>query len=129
MNPPDTLKRTAEALVRGCREGRERENLPKLYAQDAVSVEAYEGGGGLGREVQGVEAIEKKHDWWEANFEEIESDAVGPMLHGEDRFGVVFHMKTRHKESGEVQEMTEIGTYQVNGEGRIVREEFYYPAD
>ena len=128
MNPPETLKRTAEALVQGCREGKERENLPKLYAQDAVSVEAYEGGGGLGREVQGLDAIGKKHDWWDQNFEEIESDVTGPMLHGEDRFGVVFHLKTRHKESGEVQEMREIGLYEVGADGKIVREEFFYPA-
>lgn len=126
MNPPEHLKTTAEALVKGCREGRERENLTKLYAQDAVSVEAYEGGGGLGREVQGLDAIEKKHDWWESNFEELETDTKGPFLHGDDRFSVVFAMKTRHKESGEIQEMAETATYHVNGDGKIVREEFFY---
>ena len=128
MNPPETLKKTAQALVQGCRDDKERENVPKLYAQDAVSVEAYAGGGGKDREVRGIDAIQEKHDWWDQNFEELESDTVGPMLHGEDRFGVIFHLKTRHRESGEVQEMTEIGTYQVDGEGKIVREEFYYPA-
>ena len=74
MNPPEQLKTTAQALVEGCREGRERENLRRLYAEDAVSVEAYEGGGGLGREVRGIDAIEKKHDWWDSNFEEISTD-------------------------------------------------------
>ena len=126
MNPPEHLKTTAQALVEGCRQGRERENLRKLYAEDAVSVEAYEGGGGMGREVRGIAAIEEKHDWWEANFEELESSAKGPFLHGDDRFSVVFEAKTRHKDTGEVQEMTETGTYHVDGEGRIVREEFFY---
>lgn len=126
MNPPDHLKQTAQALVDGCRNGNERENLGKLYAQDAVSVEAYEGGGGMGREVEGLDAISKKHDWWEANFEELETATKGPFYHGDDRFSVLFEMKTKHKESGEVQEMMETGTYHVNGDGKITREEFFY---
>ena len=126
MNPPDHLKRTADALVAGCREGRARENIRKLYAPDAVSVEAYEGGGGMGREVQGHDAIEQKHDWWDRNFEEIETVTKGPFLHGDDRFSAYFELKTRHKESGEVQQMAETGTYHVDADGRIMREEFFY---
>lgn len=126
MNPPETLKRTAEALVEGCRTGRTRENIRRLYAPDAVSVEAYEGGGGMGREVRGHDAIEQKHDWWDANFEEIETETRGPFLHGDDRFSAYFELKTRHKESGEVQQMAETGTYHVDADGRIMREEFFY---
>ena len=126
MNPPEHLKTTAEALVKGCREGKERENLHELYAPDAVSVEAYEGGGGMSREVQGLDAIEKKHDWWESNFEALDQSVKGPFLHGDDKFSVVFDMKVRHKESGGVEEMTETATYHVNADGKIAREEFFY---
>ena len=35
-------------------------------------------------------------------------------------------LKTKHRESGEVQEMAETGTYHVDGQGKIVREEFFY---
>ena len=41
-----TLKEIADELVAGCREERTRENLDKLYAADAVSVEPTDMGGG-----------------------------------------------------------------------------------
>ena len=44
------LKQIAEELVAGCREGRAKENLDKLYAADAVSVEAADAMG-MGREL------------------------------------------------------------------------------
>ena len=125
MEFPKTLKATAEALVAGCREGRERENLGKLYADDAVSVEALDMPGG-GREAHGLDAIRGKHDWWEATFEEIESRADGPYVHGEDRFSVIFEAKTRNRETGEVTQMRETATYHVNDQGKIVREEFFW---
>ena len=39
------MQDVARELVAGCREGRETENLDKLYAPDAVSVEAVDMGG------------------------------------------------------------------------------------
>ena len=125
MEFPQTLKATAEELVAGCREGRERENLGRLYADDAVSVEALAMPGG-GREARGLDAIRGKHDWWEATFEEIESRADGPYLHGDDRFSVIFEAKTRNRETGEVTQMRETATYHVNEAGKIVREEFFW---
>ncbi|MGR3540699.1 MAG: SnoaL-like domain-containing protein [Hasllibacter sp.] len=123
------LKQIAEELVAGCRAGNEkvRENLDRLYADDAVSVEAMEMG--MDRATKGREGIRGKHDWWEATFEEHGTTADGPFLMpalggDPDRFAVLFGVDATHKESGERTKMQEVGLYTVEG-GKIVREEFF----
>lgn len=120
-----TLNEIANELVAGCREGREAENLGKLYAPDAVSVEAAEMPG-MGREAQGLEAIRGKHEWWESSFEVLDGNVGGPFPHGDDRFAVHFSMKAKNKETGDITDMEEVAVYHVAG-GKIVREEFFYP--
>jgi ketosteroid isomerase-like protein len=118
-----TLKEIADELVAGCREDRTRENLDKLYAADAVSVEPMDMG--EGRETVGLAAIRGKHDWWDANFEVPALTVEGPFLHGDDRFAVIFDMETVNKASGERRKDREVGVYHVRN-GKIVREEFFY---
>ncbi|MEM9975666.1 MAG: nuclear transport factor 2 family protein [Pseudomonadota bacterium] len=118
------LKEIADELVAGCREGREAENLSKLYAADAVSVEAADPMG-MGREAHGIDAIKGKHDWWESAFEVLEGNVSDPYPHGDDRFAVRFSMKAKSKETGDVSEMDELAVYHV-ADGKIVREEFFY---
>ncbi|MEO9684495.1 MAG: SnoaL-like domain-containing protein [Tateyamaria sp.] len=110
-------------LVEGCRAGTAHENLTKLYAVDAISVEASDNG--QGREAQGIDAIKGKHDWWDATFEFVKGDISDPMPNGDDRFAVIFDITVKHKESGEVSDMKEVALYTV-GDGKIVREEFFY---
>jgi|TARA_R110002072_G_scaffold65811_1_gene162399 ketosteroid isomerase-like protein len=117
------LKKIAEELVAGCREGRATENLDKLYAEDAVSVEAVDQGNG--RETRGLDGIKGKHAWWENAMEVIEAKVSDPMLHGDDRFAVTFEMQGREKESGKVFDMKEVAIYHV-ANGKIAREEFFY---
>ncbi len=62
-----TMNDVANELVAGCREGRARANLQKLYAADAISVEATDMGGG--RETRGLAGIDGKHQWWEDNHD------------------------------------------------------------
>ncbi|RYH94436.1 MAG: nuclear transport factor 2 family protein [Acetobacteraceae bacterium] len=118
-----TLQEIANELVAGCREDRARENLPKLYAADAVSVEAMDMGGG--RETKGLAGIDGKHQWWEDNHAVTGGKVDGPFLHGEDRFAVIFAMQGTNKMDGKPFDMTEVGIYQVR-DGKIVREEFFY---
>lgn len=118
-----TLKEIAEELVDGCRNGRESENLGKLYAPDAVSVEA--SAQGMEREAKGVEAIRGKHAWWNENFEMTGGSVSDPMLHGDDRFAVIFEVQGREKASGDSFDMKEVAIYSV-ADGKIVREEFFY---
>ena len=118
------LKDIANELVAGCREIREKDNLSKLYAQNAVSVEAQDMGGS-GRVTNGLEAILGKHDWWESNMEVTGGSVSDPMLHGEDRFAVIFEVQGKEKASGNAFDMKEVGIYHV-ADGKIVREEFFY---
>lgn len=119
-----TLKEIADELVAGCREGHWRANLDKLYAADAVSVEAF-AMGDMGRETHGLAGIHGKHDWWEANHAVTGGKIDGPFLHGDDRFAVVFAVEGTTKPDGKPFSMTEVGIYHVAG-GKIVREEFFY---
>ena len=133
MGPNDQLRAIATELVAGCREGREVENLEKLYAADAVSVEAYAmPGSDTGRETKGLDGIQGKHAWWNGAFEMLETGLTpeqmveGPYYAGDDRFSVRFQIKTKNRETGEIEEMTEFATYYV-ADGKIIREEFFYP--
>jgi ketosteroid isomerase-like protein len=118
-----TLAEIAKELVAGCREHREKQNLHKLYAADAVSVEAIDMGSG--REVVGIEGILGKHAWWESATEVHGGSVEGPFLHGDDRFSVIFEMDTTNKETGQRSQMREVAVYHV-ANGKIVREEFFY---
>ncbi|WP_319022469.1 nuclear transport factor 2 family protein [Meridianimarinicoccus sp. MJW13] len=113
----------ARELVAGCREGRAAENLDKLYAPDAVSVEAMDNGNG--REAVGVEAIRGKHAWWTENFEVHGGSVSDPMPHGDNKFAVIFEMDATMKATGERNEMKEVAVYTVT-DGKISHEEFYY---
>ncbi|MEL7163840.1 MAG: nuclear transport factor 2 family protein [Pseudomonadota bacterium] len=120
-----SLNEIANQLVEGCRGGTPEDNLDALYAPDAVSVESIDNG--MGREALGLDAIKGKHAWWDANFEVLDGTISDPMLHGDDRFAVIFEMKAKHKESGEVSDMKEVAIYHVAND-KIVREEFFYSA-
>lgn len=120
-----TLNEIADALVAGCRTDQTRPNLDKLYAQDAVSVEPIDHG--EGREAVGLDAIKAKHDWWEATFEMLGGSISDPMPHGDDRFAVIFEVKAKMIETGEISDMKEVAVYHV-ADGKIVREEFFYGA-
>jgi ketosteroid isomerase-like protein len=117
------LNEIATSLVDGCRAGKDRENLDRLYAPDAVSVEAADFGDG--REVVGVDAIKAKHDWWDSTFDVLDARVSDPMPHGDDRFAVTFDVKTRNKQSGAEEDMHEVAVYHV-ADGKITREEFFY---
>ena len=117
------LKEIADELVAGCREGRELANLDVLYSADAVSVEAAEQG--MPREAQGLDAIKGKHAWCDSAVEVTSATVSDPLLHGEDRFAVVFEVQGKDKETGTAFDMKEIAVYHV-AEDKIVREEFFY---
>ncbi|WP_338548453.1 nuclear transport factor 2 family protein [Roseovarius phycicola] len=124
-----SLMDVANELVAGCRENREGANLDKLYAKDAVSVEAMEmPDTGMGREAQGLDAIKGKHEWWNNSMEMLEGTISDPMPHGDDKFAVIFKMKVKEKASGDVMDMEEVGVYTVK-DSKITREEFFYSMD
>lgn len=120
---PQEMMQIGTTLVECCNNGREAELMQNHYSADAVSVEAMAMPGGQA-EVQGLEAIQAKGEWWMNAHELHALKTEGPFVHG-DRFSVIFDMDVTHKESGQRTQMREIGTYHVK-DGKIVREEFAY---
>ena len=116
-----TLSQIAQALVDGCKAGLETENLGKLYAEHAVSVEPRDMG--EGREAAGLPAIRAKHAWWEQNAKVHAAEVEGPFLHGDDRFAVIFRVDVTL--FGDRSQTAEVAVYTVE-DGKIVREEFFY---
>lgn len=124
----ETLVKTAKTLTQYCQSGDEGKGLNELYAQDCVSVEALDmPGSEMEREARGLKKIKAKHEWWYANNDVHSSSADGPYLHGDDTFSLIFDMDITDKTSGQRQQMREVGLYKVNSEGKIIREEFFYP--
>ena len=118
------LKDIADALVAANRNQTEAQLLDEHYAQDAVSVEAA-AQGDMPREAKGLDAIRAKHAWWNENMEMTGGSVSEPMLHGDDRFAVIYEASGREKATGETFEMKEIAVYHV-ADDKIVREEFFY---
>ena len=117
------LEEIAAELVAGCRENRTAENLDKLYADHAISVEARDTGSG--RECAGLDGIKAKHVWWDQNMEMTGGTVSDPFPHGDGRFAVIFEAQGREKATGNAFEMKEVAVYHV-ADGKIVREEFFY---
>lgn len=122
----DQLTETANALTTHCRNGTESEALDTLYDADVVSVEPMPMPGEDSAEVQGLDALRAKHAAWKENFETHSADLSGPYMHGDDRFGIIFHIDATHKATGDRMRATEFGVYTIDGAGKIVREEFFF---
>ena len=112
----------ANTLVELCRQGKNRE-AKALYAEDAVSVEAF-APPGMDRVSRGLAAIRAKGEWWNANHEIHSATVAGPWPL-DDKFIVGFKYEVTNKPSGRRMTMEEMGLYSVQG-GKIVREEYFY---
>ncbi len=113
-------------LVDSCREGRDQDALD-LYSPEVVTVEA---GSipGLPQVMTGKDALRRKSEWWTSNNEVHQANVKGPFPNG-DRFAVIFDYEITPKAgpyAGKRTRMEEVGVYTVQ-DGKIVREEFYYP--
>ena len=122
-----SVQEIGERLVALCRANDTATALSTLYADDAVSVEAFSQDGG-DRVTKGIEGIGGKHEWWDANFEVHSASVDGPYPSGDDRFAVIFELDATHKQSGRRSAMKEVALYHV-ADGKIVREEFMYSAN
>lgn len=127
MPSPDQLMSIGQKVVEMNNQGQYDELFAELYVPDAVSAEAIAMPGKESNEDVGMDAINAKGEWWFSNNEIHEFKAEGPFVHGTDRFCVIFDMDVTNKQSGERTKMREIGTYYVNEDGKITREEFAYP--
>jgi ketosteroid isomerase-like protein len=114
----------AQQYVALCKEGKNEECLDKLYAKEAVSVEAVNPPTGEDRIASGIAAIRAKGKSWGENNTVHKAEVAGPYPN-EDRFAVKFTYDITNKPSGQRITMDEIGLFTVKN-GKITREEFFY---
>jgi ketosteroid isomerase-like protein len=119
-----TAMEIAQQYVALCKQGKNEECLEKLFAKDAVSVEAFSPPGAGDRIASGLEAIRAKGKWWGENHTVHKAEVEGPFPN-EDRFAVRFTYDITNKPSGKRMTMDEIGLFTVKN-GKITREEFFY---
>ena len=116
----------AKKYVALVKEHKHQECLTELFAKDATSVESMAPPGGE-KTATGVEAIAAKSKWWVENHEVHKAEVFGPYPH-DDRFAVRFLYDITNKPSGKRMTMDEVGLFTVQN-GKIVREEFFYPTE
>lgn len=114
----------AQEYVMYVEQGRFGELLERLYAPEAVSVEAA-AMPGRERAAHGLEALRAKSQGFEAEHEVTRGEVRGVWPHGDDKFAVhmvfeMVHTPTQHRRM-----MDEIAVMTVQG-GKIIKEEFFY---
>ena len=119
-----TCLEVGKKLVALCKEGKFDEAMEQLYHPEIVSVEAAPMPG-IGQEQRGIQAVRQKGQWWSENHTIHSASTEGPFPNG-DRFGVHFIFDVTRKQTGERVKMDELALYTVKN-GRIVKEEFFYP--
>lgn len=118
----------ASEMAALCRSGRFLEAVDRFYAPNIVSVESVDFG--LGREQRGFAAVRGKNVWWEQNNETHGVEVDGPYVGvGElaNQFALRFRFDVTSRVTNERRTITEMALYTVQN-GKIVREEFYYPS-
>ncbi len=119
-----TTEVVANTLVELCREGKFLEAKDRLYGNNIVSIEAASPSPDKPLKVEGIDAVRKKGEEWEANTEVHSMSVAGPYV-GDTQFAVHFEMDMTCKQSNQRFAMTEMALYDVK-DGKIVREEFFY---
>jgi hypothetical protein len=104
-------------LVKFSNEGRSDLAVAQLYGDTIASIESDS------TTTNGIEGVQAKHAWWDANHEVHVAIAEGPYLgHRPDQFVVKFCIDLTPRGAAREQ-FTEIAIYTVDNQ-RIVKEEF-----
>ncbi len=114
----------AHELVDLCRAGRNMDAIHKLYASSIVSVEPV-GNDDMPAEMNGINAIRGKNQWWVDNNDVHKAEVNGPFVGENDQFAVNYMYDVTFKPTGQRMQMTEMALYTVK-DGKIVREQFFY---
>ncbi|NND61911.1 MAG: nuclear transport factor 2 family protein [Flavobacteriaceae bacterium] len=115
-------KEVAQKLVTWFNQGDMNKCYQELYSPEIVSIET--GDDSEMGHLEGMEAVQKKGEWWQNTFEVHSSNVSEPQI-ADNYFSVRYDMDTTHKPSGQRSETSEIGVYKVEN-GKIVREQFFY---
>jgi len=116
-----TTADVAQKVVEYNRANKIKEVYAEFYSPDVVSVEAMPG---PLQEVNGMDGIQKKMEWWEAN-NEIHGVEVSEPLVSDSHFAVVYTMDVTNKQMNMRSKSAELAVYEVK-DGKVVREQFFY---
>lgn len=114
-----------QKLVAAVNSGRESEDafVVDFYDENIISIEG-QGSEEMPQGMNGLGAVQGKHNWWYDNNEVHGSVATGPYCgHRDDQFVVRFNLDTTPV-GGERGQMEEVAIFTV-ANGRIVQEEFF----
>ncbi len=117
-----TIQEIADRLVELGRKGDFATAQKELFADDAVSIEAY-ATPAFEKETKGMKAIEEKGQKWNQMVEELHSLTLSDPLVAANSFACTMRMHVTMKEHGPV-DMTELCVYKVQ-DGKIISEEFF----
>ncbi|MEP6466780.1 MAG: SnoaL-like domain-containing protein, partial [Parafilimonas sp.] len=117
-----TTKEIAERLVTMCRNGKIEEAKEKLFAQDIISIEPFEGI--LPKEVKGMDAIKKKAELFISLVENFYDNKISDPIIAGDYFSISWETDLQMK--GEARKTNnELCLYKTK-EGKIISEQFFY---
>jgi SnoaL-like domain len=123
-----TTLEVGKQLVDLCKQGKFDEAMKKTYGPKIVSIEAFASPDGkMPQRIEGIDAVQKKAEWWGKNHEVHKVEVLGPWPHG-DRFIAIFKLDITPKSgpmSGKRFTMEEAALYTVK-DGKVVHEEFFY---
>lgn len=117
-----TTQEIANRLVELCRKGDFGTAQAELFANDAVSIEAFETPD-FEKETKGLQAIKEKLEKWMSMVQEMHgANFSDPVIAG-NSFAVAMNMDVTMKEGGRMN-MDELCVYQVKDD-KIISEQFY----
>lgn len=114
-----STQEVAEGLVALCKQGKFDDASETYYSPNIVSIEP----NGEPREVQGMDAVRGKMEWWNQNMEVHSVVVEGPWIN-EPQFAVRYEIDVTNKLTGDRETMREIAVYTVEN-GKIVNERFF----
>ncbi len=126
--PVSSALEVGKKLMALCGQGKYREAIETLYADDAKHIESVECGPDMPRENGPKTRLLELNDWWEANHEVHGGDLKGPFPHGEDRVALWMSLDVTPKVgpmANQRHTMEEVCLYTVKN-GKITKAEFFW---
>lgn len=120
-------KEVANQLVEYCRAGDFDSCYVELY--DPTNVRSIESEGSPNPEVVGIEAIKQKGKNWQSRVQSVNSSKIGDPIISGNFFAVPWKMNITFNDNPRTPvQWEELALYEVNQNGKIVREQFFYAA-
>ncbi len=118
-----TTQETADELVKMCRAGNFTKAYDELFAENA---EAIEPEGLPDNRVKGLDNLREKSKGFAESVQEMHSMEVSNPIVAGQHFSCTMKMDITFKEQGRRKD-EEVCVYETNSEGKIVKEQFFYP--